>query len=149
MKEVNRIAGCRRTGVKQPRVTQKGEDKNMKNHIDFGRYTPLLAILLVASASAMAKNSRSFNLTYPASLNGTKLAAGEYRVTWESHSAEVTVTFTSTKDVVATAQGKLVERDAKYDRNAVVYETNADGARIIMEIRFGGTKQAIVFGEPQ
>ncbi len=120
----------------------------MKNHIDFGRFTPLLAIFLVASASALAKNSRSFNLTYSASLNGTQLAAGEYRVTWESHSPGATVTFTNSKNVVATAQGKLVERDVKYERNAVVYETNADGSRIITEIRFGGTKQAIVFGEP-
>ncbi len=120
----------------------------MKSHLHFRHLTPVLAILLMASMSAFAKNSRDLKLVTPALLGGTQLAAGEYKVSWESHSPDATVTFTKGKNVVVTAHGKWVERDTPYNKNSVVYETNSDGSRTIIEIRFAGMKQAIVFGEP-
>lgn len=43
--------------------------------------------------------------------------------------------------------GDLVERGKKYDRNAILFDTNADGTNSIREIRPAGSSQAIVFFE--
>lgn len=118
----------------------------MKTNRYFRHFTRVLAIFLVASLPAFAKNSRSLKLLHSATLNGTEIAAGDYQVSWESHSPDVTVTLKG-RHVIATAQGQWVERDAKYEEDAVVYETNGDGSRTLLEIRFAGMKQALVFGE--
>ena len=112
-----------------------------------GRLTATLAILLMAALSAVAQNARTLKVPYSASVNGKQLAAGEYRVTWETQSPEATVNFAQKKEVVATVEGKWVDRDAKYEANAVVFSNNPDGSRTILEIRFAGLKGALVFGE--
>jgi hypothetical protein len=123
----------------------KGEQ--MKVGRSVGRLTLTLAILLMAALSAVAQNARTLKLPYSASLKGAQLAAGEYKVTWETHSPEATVNFTQKNAVVATVQGKWVDRDSKYGANAVVYSNNPDGSRTILEVRFSGLKGALVFGE--
>jgi hypothetical protein len=47
--------------------------------------------------------------------------------------------------VIATAQGRLENRDTKYERNMVVYTTHPDGSQSVSELRIGGTSTAIVF----
>lgn len=105
----------------------------------------VMAALGLSSPSAFAENSTTFALTSPVSLNGTKLKAGRYKVIWEQHSPGATVTFFEGKRVVASAQGKIVDRGVKYRRNMVLDQANPDGSRVITEIRIGGTTQAIVF----
>lgn len=112
-----------------------------------GRITMTLAILLMASLSAVAQNSGTLNLAYSASLKGRQVAAGQYKVAWETHSPEATVTLTQKKNVIVTVQGKWVDRDTKYEANSVVYSKNPDGSRSVLEIRFKGHKGALVFGE--
>jgi hypothetical protein len=82
------------------------------------------------------------------SLNGAQLAAGEYQINWVSHSPEATVTFVKSKSVAATAEAKWVERNVKYRSNSVLFETQADGSRILTEIRLAGMSRALVFGHP-
>ena len=112
-----------------------------------GRITLAVAILLMAALSAVAQNARTLKVPYSASVNGKQLAAGEYKVTWETHSPEATVNFSQKKEVVATVEGKWVDRETKYEANAVVYSNNPDGSRTILEVRFAGLKGALVFGE--
>ena len=106
-----------------------------------------LAVLFVATAPALAKNSRTINVAFPASLGNTQIAAGEYQMSWESHSPTTTVTFKRGNRVVGAAEGKLVDRDTKYSRDSVVFGAASGGSYTITEIRLGGTKQAIVFHE--
>ena len=106
-----------------------------------------LAFVLAASASALAKNSHRVNLQYDMVLNGTHLNAGDYMVSWESHSNSATVTFSKSRNVVATAEAKLVDRGKKYSRNTVVFMAREDGTRVIQEIRPAGETQAIVLSE--
>jgi len=117
----------------------------MTNH--FGRLAWVPAILLVASLSAWAQNPRSFRLGSSVTLNGKAIPAGRYTVSWESHSPEATVTFVSAGRVVLTAQGQWVDRNVTYREDAIVYNTKGDGLRSLVEIRFAGMKQALVFGE--
>ena len=107
----------------------------------------VLALVLTASAPAFANNTRHVTLHQDMVLLGTTLQAGEYTISWASHSATATVTVSRKKDVLATAEGKLVERGKKYDRNAILFDTSADGTNAIREIRLGGSSQAIVFYE--
>lgn len=106
-----------------------------------------VALVLLVSASALANGSRTIKLAYPATLSGTQIEAGQYQLRWEERSPEATVTLAKGKNVVATAQGKLEQRSAKYERNMVVLTTRADGSRTINEFRLAGTNKAIVFSE--
>jgi len=105
------------------------------------------AIILIVTITGWAKNARTFTLRTPVTLEGTEINAGQYEVSWVSHSPTATVTFNQNNTTVATAQGKWVDRDVKYPADAFVYTNNADGSHTLVEIRFGGTKQALVFGK--
>jgi hypothetical protein len=119
----------------------------MKKNGYRGNIWVVLAILLVACLSAVAANSHTLSFRTAVKLNGTEITPGFYVVEWVSHSPEATVTFTRNGQVVATAAGKWVERDTKYAADAVVYSNNADGSHTLRELRFGGKKQVLVFGE--
>jgi hypothetical protein len=106
-----------------------------------------LAFTVAIGAEAKAKNSANLALHYEASLASSHLASGTYHVRWETHSPGVTVTFQQGNKVVATAEGKVVDRGKKYMTNAVIYLENADGSRSIQEIRFGGSSEVFVFKE--
>lgn len=106
-----------------------------------------LTILLVGCLSATAANSRTLSFRTAVKLNGTEMTPGFYVVDWVSHSPEATVTFTRNGKVVATAAGKWVERDMKAPADSVLYTNNADGSHTLKELRFGGMKQVLVFGE--
>jgi len=106
-----------------------------------------LAFTVAIGAEAKAKNSANLELNHDALLAGSHLASGAYHVRWETHSPGVMVTFQQGNKVVATAEGKLVDRGKKYPNNAVIYLENANGSRGIQEIRFGGSSEVIVFKE--
>ena len=50
-----------------------------------------------------------------------------------------------TEVVGPTVQAKWVKQDLKYDHNAIAYQRNNDGSRTLLEIRFSGMTQALVF----
>src|SRR5580698_5108530 len=95
---------------------------------------------------AFEKGSRAFTLNFPVRLNTARAPAGEYLISWESYLDDASVTFLHNDSVIATANGRWVKRDVKYPRDAYVYRRNGDGSRTLLEVRFGGTRQALVFG---
>lgn len=121
----------------------------MNTHGFFKRFAPVLGIFVMTSVITFAKNSknmRKLTLSSAATISGTQVPAGQYDVRWVSHSPEATVTFEKGHNVVATAEGKWVDRHTPYVQNAVVLETNPDGSRSIVELRFAGMSEALVFG---
>lgn len=80
-------------------------------------------------------------------LLGTPLQAGEYTISWKSHRSTATVTVSTKNDVLATVEGKLVDRGKRHNRSAIFFDTNADGKKAIREIHVSGSSQAIVFYE--
>jgi hypothetical protein len=106
-----------------------------------------VTFLVAAAAAAQAKDSRNIVLHYDATIAGSHLASGDYNVTWQTHSPEATVTFLHGHKVMATAEGKVVDRGTRYPSNEVVYSESHDGARSIQEIRFQGSSEVIVFSE--
>ena len=103
-----------------------------------------VAVLVLMAGSALAS---TFKVPYPGTMGGTRIEAGRYKITWQEHSPDVTVSVTQGKKTVATVKGRLESRNMKFQRNMVVYNTNADGSQTISELRFGGTNTAIVFSE--
>jgi cell division protein FtsN len=91
------------------------------------------------------RGSRSFRLRPGLTLNGTRMPAGDCVISWESYSPDAIVKFEESRSVVATADGKWVKRDVRYDDNAFVYLMHANGSRTLIEIRFAGMRQALVF----
>jgi hypothetical protein len=110
-------------------------------------FVPLIMVLALAAASAFAKDQRTVTLKHEASLNGTTVAAGSYKVTWSAESGDPTVNFVKGKENVATAQAKWVDRDTKYDTDQVVYSNDGGGAPKIVELRFAGKSQVLVFDD--
>lgn len=105
---------------------------------------PVLVLALTATAFA-ANGAATVKLFSAAQLNGKSLAAGEYKVKWDSHSPEADVTFLQGKTAVATAHARLVDRDQASPENVVVTHANSDGSETIVEIRFEGKKSVLVF----
>ena len=106
---------------------------------------PVLVLALTATAFAGASGSANIKLFGAAQLNGKSLAAGEYKVKWETNSPEANVTFLQGKKELATARAKLVDRNQASRENAVVTRANPDGSETIIEIRFEGKKSVLVF----
>ena len=105
----------------------------------------LVVVTLALAFSASAHNSKTLSFRTEVTLNGSKLPSGFYEVNWVAHSPEATVTFVKAGQVVMTAMGKFVDRDIKYNTDAVVYTNNPDGSHTLRELRFAGRKQALVF----
>lgn len=117
----------------------------MKRHVHFRGFAPgFVAFLMVTAATALAKDSRKVKVAYPASVGGTTVAAGDYKLESSSKGADPTVTLVKGKNVVATAHGQWVDRDVKYQQDAIIYDKAADGSRSIIELRFAGSKRALV-----
>jgi hypothetical protein len=108
------------------------------------RLIPLFMVLALATASAFAKDHHNVTLRHGASINGTTVAPGQYKVTWSAETGDPTVNFIKGKESVASAQAKWVERNTKYGNDQVVLQNDGDGAPKILEIRFAGRSQVLV-----
>lgn len=106
-----------------------------------------IAVAVTVAAAAKTKSAKDITLHYDADVAGLHLTSGDYSVTWQTHSPQATVTFMQGKKVVATAEGKVVDRDSAYGSNEVVYGEGPGGKRQVQEIRFRGSSQVIVFNE--
>ena len=93
------------------------------------------------------KGWRNFTLLSSLTLNGARTPEGDYIISWESYIGDASVKFLHNNSVIATAGGRWVKREVKYPRDAYVYRRNPDGSRTLLEIHFGGMRQALVFGK--
>ncbi len=111
----------------------------------FGTGVLSLGLLLAAGIPAAAKNSRTINIGHAVLLQGKILPAGRYKVEWQTHSPEATVQFLRNRQLVASTEGRVEQRDKTYYNDAVVYDTLPDGSVSLQEIRFAGSNKVLVF----
>ncbi len=104
-----------------------------------------IACFLAAGVAATPRDSKSVLLNFNATVSGSQLASGKYNVKWQSHSPEATVSFMRGNKVVATVEGKVVDRGTRFANDSVLYDESANGGRIIREIRFKGSSEVIEF----
>ena len=102
------------------------------------------AVLLASSAFAATKGSLS--LLNPASINGTNLKAGDYKLEWEGTGPAVEVSIMQGKKVVAKVPAKLVDLSSPSPSNAAVVQKHDDGTSTLAGARFEGKKYALQLG---
>jgi hypothetical protein len=94
---------------------------------------------------AFERGSRAFRFSHVLTLKGARIPFGEYTIRWESYSSLVIVQFVQNNDVVATVDGRWTKRDVMYNQSAYGFSGSGDGSRNLVEIRFAGMRQALVF----
>jgi hypothetical protein len=93
----------------------------------------------VAVAFASAADRYTITLSHPATIAGTPLKAGEYKVSVNGEKA----TISNGKSTVETAV-KVESADRKYSSTAIRYATSGE-QYMVDEIHVGGTKTKLVF----
>jgi cell division septation protein DedD len=96
-------------------------------------------------ARSLPRESREFWLPVVKKLYSDVDVPEGFVVNWESYGVDATVKFVRGTDTVTTAHGTWVKRNAKYDRDGVMYDTTPDGSRKLLEIWFRGMDQSLVF----
>ncbi len=102
----------------------------------------ILTLVVFLAVGAFAATKGSVTLQRDLTLNGSKLAAGNYKVIVDTTGATAKVTFQQGKKVVATADGKFVEAKEPHQYSAVV--TTGD---TVQEVRLANMKGSVVFNE--
>lgn len=110
------------------------------------RITTMGLALLLAS-SAFAANKASLTLLNPATVNGTKLKAGDYKLEWDGAGPEVQVSIIQGKTVLAKVPAKVVDLAAPARDNAAILNRNDSGSNALAGARFQGKKYALQIGE--
>lgn len=105
---------------------------------------PVLVLALTVTAFA-ATGAGTVTLSSAAQVNGKSLAAGEYKVRWESHSPEADVTFLQGKAEVASAHAKVMDSTEAALEDSVLTRANSDGSKSLLEVHFRGKKSFLVF----
>ncbi len=105
----------------------------------------VLALVLGLALSALAANANSGTIVLrnEATVNGTKLPAGEYKVTLEGTGKEVKVNFMQNNKVVASSSGKIVDGTTAPEFSAVVMD-KVNGANVIQEVRLAKLKGLVL-----
>jgi hypothetical protein len=107
----------------------------------------LTGALLAAGASwAVASSSRSIDVTLNSAtqVNGTLLAAGDYRFSWSGPANKVDVTIEKGHKVVETTSARLEDRPDATPNEEIISRTPKAGAHVLEEVRLPG-KTALVF----
>ena len=100
-----------------------------------------LAVLLASSAFAATKGS--LHLQSAATINGTQLKPGDYKLEWDGSGPNVEVSILKGKNVVTKTQAKVVELSSPALNDAAVVQKNDDGTSSITSVRFEGKKVAL------
>ena len=105
----------------------------------------LLTLFVAALGMAAAKGSTTFTLGRPLLMAGKEMQTGEYEISWEPGSQEVTVLFLQKGKEVAKVQGKILEQAKKYNYTAIEVGNDSSGRDILKALQIGGKKFKIVF----
>jgi hypothetical protein len=92
------------------------------------------------------RGSRTFTFLSRLTVNRIHMPVGDCVISWESYVPDAIVKFEKDGRVLSTTEGKWVRRGVKYEDDAVVYRKNSDGSKTLLEIRFAGMSQVLVFG---
>jgi len=93
------------------------------------------------------RGTRDFKLPRTLEVDSRRLPVGDCVISWESYTPDAIVKFESDKGPPIIVDAKWVKREAAYTENAVVYEGSRNGSFNLLEIRFSGLAEALVFGK--
>ncbi len=85
----------------------------------------LIAIVLCFTLSAFATTTGYVRISKDATVSGTKLAAGDYKVIVDGKGPDVKVTFVQNGKAVATVSGTLTQESGSYPDSVVTSNTGS------------------------
>lgn len=107
----------------------------------------VVGLVLLLASSAFAATKATVNLLSPASVNGTKLKAGEYKLEWDGSGPNVEVSIMQGKTVLAKVPAKIVELPSPSQNSAALVVHRDDGTNTLAGVRFERKKFALEIGE--
>ncbi len=107
----------------------------------------ILGLALLLATSAFAANKGSLQVQEPLTVNGTKLAPGDYKVQWDGTGPSVELSIMQGKKVVAKVPAHVVDLDKPSSLDAAVVKNNGDGTKVLSEVRLSGKKFSLAVGE--
>ena len=106
-----------------------------------GRITyALMSFAMLFATTAWAANKGSLRVQSTTMVGKTQLPAGEYTVQWEGAGADVELTIKLDNRVKATVPAKVIPLDQPLREDAAVLDTDGNGGRRLLGIRFSGKK---------
>ena len=126
------------------------EKKEKRVHMKVSRSAKSLLLgqaLIATSALGANDNKGALKVSEPVTVNGTKLAIGDYKVNWEGTGADVEVNISKSNKVVATLPGHLVELDRPAHDSSYTTNKSEDGSATLIEIHFRGKKYKLAVGQ--
>jgi hypothetical protein len=100
----------------------------------------IMGLALLLASSAFAATKAELSLRSAATVNGTKLKAGDYKLLWDGSGPNVEVSIMQGKNVVAKVPAKLVDLQSPAQYNAALLKSNDDGTSTLAGARFEGKK---------
>ena len=107
----------------------------------------VMGLALLLASSAFAATKASLTLQSPATINGTKLKPGDYKLEWDGSGPNVEVSIVQGKTVVAKVPAKVVDLNKPAQNSAALVKQNDDGTSTLAGARFEGKKFALQMGE--
>jgi ABC-type nitrate/sulfonate/bicarbonate transport system substrate-binding protein len=106
----------------------------------------VMGLALLMASSAFAATKANLTLTSPATVNGTQLKAGDYKLEWDGNGPNVEVSVLQGKKVVAKVPAKVVALSTPAMNDAAVVSKNNDGTTSLSGARFQGKKYSLDLG---
>jgi hypothetical protein len=107
----------------------------------------VVGLVLLLTSSAFAASKAYLTLNSAATINGTKLKPGDYKLEWDGSGPNVEVSILQGKKVVAKVPAKVVDLDKASSNDAAVLKQGSAGDATLAEVRFQGKKFALQLGE--
>ena len=107
----------------------------------------VLGFALLLASSAFAASKADMTLINPATVNGTQLKPGDYKLEWNGTGPNVELTILQGKKVLAKVPAKIVDLQAPAQNNAAVLKKADNGTSTLAGARFAGKKYALELGE--
>ncbi|MGA7921033.1 MAG: hypothetical protein WCA38_15325 [Candidatus Acidiferrales bacterium] len=109
-----------------------------------------LTLLVATSGSAAthsSQNKGSLSIQEPVTVNGTRLAVGNYQLKWEGTGAEVELNIIQSHKIVATVPARLVDLTRPGRADAYEARKEDDGSTLLTAIDFSGKKYQLAIGQ--
>lgn len=112
-----------------------------------GSKSLFLGLALLLATSAFAANKGSLQIQEPTSVNGTKLAPGDYKLRWDGNGPSVELSIMQGRKVIAKVPAHVVDLSKPAQNDAAVVKNSEDGTKTLSEVRLSGKKFAFAVGE--
>ncbi len=109
----------------------------------------LLGSSLLFAVSAFAGNTikKSLHFSESVSVEGTKLAPGDYKVEWSGSGPDVKLNILKGKETVASVPARIVPESTSNNQDGYALTPGADGRQSLTVVFFTGEKYDLKIGQ--